>query len=128
LFWRIGSKIFTENIWMGVGTGDVQLAYNQQYDKLPFNINEKYRLRAHNQFLTMGVAFGIFGLMYFVLTLLSGLWVLPNSKSFLFLGSFIILMVSMLDEDTLETQFGVTYAVFFYFLFLFQQPKNGLLK
>jgi len=122
LFWRIGLDIFTDHFFAGVGTGDVQLAYNQKYESLPFLINKKYRLRAHNQFLTMGISFGFFGLIYFLITMLSGLKEVPNSKSILFLGFFIILMTSMLDEDTLETQFGVTFAAFFYFLFLFQQP------
>jgi len=102
----------------------VQLAFNEQYNSLPFNIDTKYQLRAHNQYLTMAITFGIFGLIYFVLTLFSGLQILPYAKSYLFLGFFIILMVSMLDEDTLETQFGVTFAAYFYFLFLFQQPAS----
>lgn len=124
LFWRIGLKIFKENIWTGVGTGDVQVAYNEQYTALPFTIDPKYQLRAHNQYLTMAITFGVFGIIYFVITLFSGLQVLPYAKSYLFLGFFVILMVSMLDEDTLETQFGVTFAAYFYFLFLFQQPEK----
>jgi len=122
LFWKNGTQILKENWMYGVGTGDVQLAFNEQYEKMPYHIKEKYRLRAHNQFLTMGITFGVFGFIYFIVTMISGFWVRPNASSYLFLGSFIIFMVSMLDEDTLETQFGVTYAVFFYFLFLFHQP------
>lgn len=125
LFWRVGTQIFSENIFMGVGTGDVQLAFNEHYLNQPFHIGKRYQLRAHNQFLTMGITFGIFGLIYFLITLFYGLKEVPNSKSLLFLGFFIILMTSMLDEDTLETQFGVTLAAFFYFLFLFQQPTVG---
>lgn len=123
LFWQKGTQILKENWLYGVGTGDVQLAFNEQYNKMTYEIKKQYRLRAHNQFLTMGITFGIFGFVYFIITMLSGFWVKSNSNSYLFIGTFIILMVSMLDEDTLETQFGVTYAVFFYFLFLFQQPE-----
>ena len=122
LFWKNGFKILKENWLYGVGTGDVQIEFNNQYNKMPYVIIDKYRLRAHNQYLTIAITFGVFGLVYFLITLTSAFWVLPNSKSYLFIGTFIILMVSMLDEDTLETQFGVTFAVFFYFLFLFHQP------
>ena len=115
LFWKIGMQIFKENWLYGVGTGDVQLSFNEQYEKHPYLIIEKYRLRAHNQYLTMGITFGVFGLIYFIIALFSGVLVKRNTNSYLFLGTFIILMVSMLDEDTLETQFGVTYAMFFYF-------------
>ncbi len=124
LFWKIGIQIFKENWVYGVGTGDVQLSFNAQYENQPHQIIEKYRLRAHNQYLTMGITFGLFGLIYFIVALFSGLLVKRNTNSYLFLGAFIILMVSMLDEDTLETQFGVTYAMFFYFLFLYQQPEK----
>ncbi|UTW67686.1 O-antigen ligase family protein [bacterium SCSIO 12643] len=124
LFWKVGTRILKDNWLYGVGTGDVQEHFNVQYQELPYIIKKKYQLRAHNQYLTMGITFGIFGLIYFIITLISGFWVKPNSSSYLFIGSFIIFAVSMLDEDTLETQFGVTYAVFFYFFFLFQQPDS----
>jgi hypothetical protein len=124
LFWDIGTEIFKENWWYGVGTGDVQIAFNEKFDLMPYNVLERYRLRAHNQYLTMGITFGLFGLVYFIITLLSGFWNSPNSRSYLFIGTVIILMVSMLDEDTLETQFGVTYAAFYYFLILFHQPSK----
>jgi hypothetical protein len=124
LFWKNGSQILKNNWLYGVGTGDVQLAFDEQYEKMSYVIIKKYRLRAHNQFLTMGITFGVFGLLYFIITMISGFWVKPNAHSYLFLGAFIIMMVSMLDEDTLETQFGVTYAIFFYFLFLFHQPQQ----
>jgi hypothetical protein len=124
LFLKLGIQILKDNWVSGVGTGDVQKSFDDHYRELPFTISEKYRLRAHNQYLTMGITFGVFGLVYFLITLVSGFWVKPNSNSYLFIGSSIIFIMSMLDEDTLETQFGVTYAVFFYFLFLFQQPQH----
>lgn len=128
LFWKIGLEILEENWLFGVGTGDVQLAFNEKYEALSFDVMEKYRLRAHNQYLTFGITFGVFGFIYFIWMLFSGFRIRPNSESYLFIGSFIIMMVSMLDEDTFETQFGITYALFFYFLFLFHQPSKKELK
>jgi hypothetical protein len=125
LFWKIGAEIFTENWLYGTGTGDVQIAFDEKYQSLSFLIKNKYQLRAHNQFLTMGITFGGIGLIYFLWMLFSGFTVRPNSSSYLFVGSFIIMIVSMLDEDTFETQFGITYALFFYFLFLFHQPLKS---
>ena len=124
LFWRIGSQILSQNLLYGVGTGDVQLAFDSMYTTLPYVIQKKYQLRAHNQYLTMGITFGILGLLYFVWMFFSIFKTHPNSKSYLFIGTFIILMTSMLDEDTLETQFGITYALFFFFLFIYHQPLS----
>lgn len=128
LFWKIGYEIFKENWLYGVGTGDVQLAFDVKYETHQFQMQEKYHLRAHNQYLTFAVTFGLFGFIYFIWMLFSGFRIRPNSASYLFIGSFIIMMVSMLDEDTFETQFGITYALFFYFLFLFHQPTKSELK
>ncbi len=128
LFWKLGFEIFTENWIYGVGTGDVQLAFDAQYDSLPFQMQEKYHLRAHNQYLTVAITFGLFGFLYFIWMLFSGFSIRPNSESYLFIGAFIIMLVSMLDEDTFETQFGITYALFFYFLFLFHQPTKAELE
>ncbi|MGB0390073.1 MAG: O-antigen ligase family protein [Salibacteraceae bacterium] len=128
LFWKIGLEILQDNWLYGVGTGDVQLAFDQKYDNLSFTVQEKYQLRAHNQYLTFALTFGVFGFFYFIWMLFSGFSVKPNSNSFLFIGSFIILLISMLNEDTFETQFGITYALFFYFLFLFHQPLPTELK
>jgi hypothetical protein len=128
LFWKIGTQIFKENWLYGVGTGDVQLAFDEKYENLMFGVKNKYQLRAHNQYLTMGITFGLFGLAYFIWMLFSGFSVKPNANSYLFIGSFIVFMVSMLNEDTLETQFGITYALFFYFFFLFHQPLKSELK
>ncbi len=128
LFWKIGLEIFQGNWLYGVGTGDVQLAYDAKYSELNFPIKEQYQLRAHNQFLTFGITFGLLGLIYFIWMLFSGFREKPNSQTHLFIGSFIIMIVSMLDEDTFETQFGITYALFFYFLFLYHHPSKEELE
>lgn len=124
LFWKLGLQIFKENKWFGVGTGDVQASFDQKYEELPYFVKEKYRLRAHQQYLTMGITFGLIGLIYFLWTFLSGFLEKENSRTYLFLGFFIIMMVSMLDEDLLESQFGVTFAMYFFFLFLFHHPDQ----
>ena len=128
LFWQIGSQIFKENWLIGVGTGDVQLSFDVKYEDLPFQIQEQNQLRAHNQYLTIAITFGLLGLVYFMITLFSGLYENKGSNSYLFLGFFVILMISMMDEDTLEPQFGVTFAMYFYFLFLFQQPESKKIR
>lgn len=128
LFWQLGAQIIKENWIIGVGTGDVQLSYDEKYKELPFQIQEQYQLRAHNQYITMAITFGLVGFVYFMITLFSGFYKTSESRTYLFLGLFIILMISMLDEDTLEPQFGVTFAMYFYFLFLFQQPESNKTK
>jgi O-antigen ligase len=85
---------------------------------------EKNRLRSHNQFLSIGVAFGLFGLLVFIITLVIPFSIGWRENNLLFLVFYVGALVSFLNEDTLETQAGVTYFSFFLSLFLLAKPRQ----
>ncbi len=91
-------------------------------------LTKEWRLRSHNQFLAIGTAFGITGLLFFLFTLLYPLLKHKKYNSYLYLMFFTIAFLSMFTEDTLESQAGVTFFAFFncFFLFLHKdnQPEN----
>ena len=101
------------------GTGDIVDAYKTQYEKMNSDLAPKYRLRAHNQYLTFAATFGIFGLLYFIFTLIYPMRVLNKTRDFLYVTFWITAVLSMITEDTLETQAGVTFFAFFNCLYLF---------
>ncbi len=115
-FWKTAWWIASKNVWTGVGTGDVKDAFKEAYTINNSPLHEKYRLRAHNQYLTMWITFGLFGFCAFLivtfLPLLNGGMHNP-------LAVIIVLLValSFLTEDTLESQAGVMFMAFFYVLF-----------
>jgi len=45
-------------------------------------------------------------------------------SDYFFLVFFIIVMLSMIPEDTIESQAGVTFFAFFYSLFLFGKKEE----
>ncbi len=106
----------------GVGTGDVNIAFAQQYEITHSILEPELRRRAHNQFLSITVAFGIFGLIIFIFALIWPAYKLKKFNSFYFVTAWLALMLSMLSEDTIETQVGVTIFSFFYSFFLFADP------
>ena len=118
-FWKTGWAIFKENPFIGVGTGDLQSAYVTMYEKLDSGLAEEYRLRAHNQYLTIGVALGLLGFVLFISSLLLPFFTLNNARTFLYIGFAIILFMSMINEDTLETQAGAMFYAYFNSLFLY---------
>lgn len=126
--WRAAIHIISNNYLFGVGTGDVQNAFNEAYIAIETNMDEAYWLRAHNQFLSFWVAFGIFGFIIFLAFCLYLLLFSYRSNDVLFLAFVIICMASFIPEDTLETQQGVTFVAFFLGLFLSKDfkeiPKN----
>jgi hypothetical protein len=123
-FMKTSARIIKENFWIGVGTGDVQKAFDDMYEKMRSPLDIKYRHRAHNQFVTLLISFGIFGFLWILFVL----FYLPFRKklysNYLFLSSFLVVMLSWLNEDTLETQAGVTFFSFFIILFLFGTTLN----
>jgi O-Antigen ligase len=127
-YWRTGFEIFKSNLWLGVGTGDVDLAYQKKYTELNSTLQPEWRLRAHNQYLTFAIAFGLVGLLWFLFSLIYPLIKLQHLH-FLYLIFFTIAIVSFVNEDTLETQAGVTFYAFFNSLLLLainrKSPKKG---
>lgn len=126
-FWRIGWQIIKRKPIYGVGTGDVQRAYNYQYSISGTKLSKDWQKRSHNQFMAITIGFGVIGLIVFLLYLFYPVYVMHN-KHYLFSVFFIILLLSMLNEDTLETQAGVTFFGFFYSLLLFSQNNNSSSK
>ncbi|MCX6257285.1 MAG: O-antigen ligase family protein [Bacteroidia bacterium] len=116
---KAGIQIIKDNIWFGIGTGDAQNAFNRQYNKMNSSLSKDSRLRAHNQFVTLLITFGITGFLWIMFAMFYPIFMEHKSKDYLFIIFFIIACISMLDEDTWETQAGITFFVYFYVLFLF---------
>lgn len=116
-YWYAGYFIFKDHWIIGTGTGDVKKAFYEKYIELNSSLDEKWRLRAHNQYLTFALTFGIFGFLYFLLTFFYPVYTFQKRPA-IFLIFITISALSFLNEDTLETQAGVTFAMFFMSLFL----------
>lgn len=117
-FWKTGSYIVHQHPIIGVGTGDIQDAFNNMYNYTNSKLDLIWRLRCHNQYLAIAVAFGFIGLLVFLFYLLYPAFVLRKKLHYLYWPFFLIALLSFITEDTLETQSGVTFFIFFQALFL----------
>ena len=124
-YWKTATHIIQKHPFIGVGTGDVQAAFNQQYEEDQSALSERFRLRSHQQFLTFWVAFGVFGPLLLLLAIYLCYRYRKAENSFIALGFLLIVSLSFLSEDTLETQAGVTFFSFF-ISFLFLWPIASL--
>lgn len=127
-YWRTGLNIIKENIVLGVGAGDVQSAFNEQYDNQNSRLNPENRLHTHQQFLTIWIATGIFGLVLFLTYILLIIRLSVQLNSYTLLVVWSIITFSYFFEDTLETQVGVTLAAFLITFILKQEKKYPLFK
>ncbi len=125
-FWKAAMGIIKNNVVFGVGTGDVKTAFEMQYDKMDSSLTTENRLRSHNQYLSFGVAFGMVGLLWFLITLFYPMVLQGKIFDYLYISFLLIAIMSFLTEDTLESQAGVTFYAFFnsFFLFMFNKEEK----
>jgi len=123
-YWHTSMLIIGQHLWTGVGTGDLALAFKEQYEKMNSSLAPQNRLRSHNEYLAITVAFGIFGLLWFVFAMFYPGFKARGFSNYFFLVYWIIIMASMLTEDTIESQEGVTFYVLLAALMLLGREKT----
>jgi O-antigen ligase len=110
----------------------VQSELNKTYTNTNSPLNVDWYKRPHNQFLTITVALGIIGLLVFLFSFVYPVIKLKNQLHRLFWPYFLVLCISFILEDTLETQAGLSFYAVFYTLFISeaffkkQQSPEGL--
>ncbi len=123
-FWKASMELIKANWLWGVGTGDMNIVFDQQYVKMHSKLAPDQRWRSHNQYMSIFIAFGIFGFIWFLFAIFYPPLMLKRYDDFFFLVFFIIALLSMLAEDTIESQAGVTFFAFFYSFFLFARKDK----
>jgi hypothetical protein len=116
-YWKNAWAVI-ENHWMfGVGTGDVDDAMQNMYNKRQSSLTPERRLRAHNSYLTYYLTFGILGFLFFLYFQFK--FIIQQFKWQQWVGFLfgLIALVTFLFEDTLESQMGITLFAFFYAVF-----------
>ncbi len=112
-YWKTSWSIIKSNWLTGVGNGDLKDAFNVEYEKMQSKLLPQWRHHSHNQYLRMTATFGIIGLLWFLFMLIYPPLKAKKFRNFLYTVFFMIAVLSMLAEDTLETQAGVTFVAFF---------------
>ena len=124
-YYKMALQIISENFWFGNGTGGYYLAYQQKYDQNTFFQDQEYRQRSHNMFLSYWIDFGLFGLLYICFALVAPIFLEHKTKSFLLLVFFLVVLISFMNEDTLNNHDAITFFSFFYPLYLYNSLIPG---
>jgi len=123
-YMRASFKIIKDNFFFGVGTGDLENSFYEEFTVMNSALEYQYRYHSHNQYLGIFVALGLLGVLVFIIGLVYPAIVLSGFKDYYFSIFFVIMIISMLSDDTIETQAGVTLFAFFYSLLLFGRKKG----
>jgi hypothetical protein len=127
-FWKASVGIIRDNWLSGVGTGDMNEAFSLQYEKMNTKLDPGQRHRSHNQYLSILVGFGIFGLIWFLLAIYLPPLLLKKYRDYFVLAILSIITLAMIAEDTIESQTGITFVTLFYSLFLFSRFPRVLTR
>ncbi|MBL0129598.1 MAG: O-antigen ligase family protein [Flavobacteriales bacterium] len=123
-FQKAGWALAKTNWLCGVGTGDTQRAFDAYYTSTSSTLEAQWRLRAHNEYLTLWISFGIFGLLWSLFSWWWPAYRLGAWNNPLFIAWAIAFGISCLTDDTIETQAGATFFALYYALLVFAAPLN----
>jgi hypothetical protein len=123
-FWQNAWDAFKNNRWLGVGIGDVNDVIIDYYEWRNSYLEKEWRLRAHNQYLTFLLTFGIIGCLFVLFVFIFPLLFESVRKNYFFMIFYTLALLSFLTEDTLETQAGVMFYALFYCITLFSVNKQ----
>lgn len=123
-YWRTSLIIIKQHPVFGVGTGDLRKAFTEQYIKMNSGLSEQNRLRSHNQYLAITIAFGLFGLVWYLFVMFYPGIHTRNFNNYFYIIFWIIFMLSMITEDTIETQEGATFYALFTAIMLLGREKT----
>lgn len=111
-YWRGAIDIISSHPILGVGSGDIQVEFDRYFEREVKELKPQYWHHTHNQYLTYFVISGVFGFLAFLWAVFYPLSIYLKRNSILALAQ-IVLLISFLSEDTLETQAGITLYVLF---------------
>jgi len=118
-YWRIALILIGRHPIVGCGTGDVRKSFDDYYTASHSTLKPEWRLRSHDQYLETTVGFGIIGFAWFIFSIFYPGIKTKKIYTYFYFIFWMIFMLSLFTEDTLETEAGSTFYAFFNSFFLF---------
>ncbi len=117
-YYKVSYYLIRRNFLFGVGSGDLLKESLTQLEKMDSKLDKEFWYVVHNQFVSEFVTLGLIGFLFFVLVIFSPFVKRSLRGNYLFVVFYIIMTLSFLSDNTLETQLGVSFCSFFYCLTL----------
>ncbi len=124
-FWKSSLALLKESPVYGHGIGDVPDTFRRKYSESNSWLDKQWWMTSHNQFLYIAVGTGCLGLIVFCALFFGAAYAGGGFRQIPFNLFFAIALLSMVSEDTLTTQAGVSLVAFFYAFFLFAGPRRN---
>jgi O-antigen ligase len=116
--WQYVIKLIGQSPLYGYGSGSEKKILNDVYFNNKLYNSYLHELNAHNQYLSLLLKTGAWGLLIFLLTLIAGLLLAFRRRDILFLSFMIIICTVSFSENLLDVNKGIFLYAFFFPLFI----------
>lgn len=110
-----GFQIFLEQPVIGHGVRSLEKVFRKHYDNR--GLTSPYYVPAHNQYLRFLIEFGILGLLWFLLSVFLPFIREKGYRYFLLNSIIAMIMIACFINNTLKSQWSLSFLVFFYGIF-----------
>lgn len=117
--WKSALQLIVEKPFFGYGTYMEKTVLAKQYEKNGLWSSLKNRYDAHNMYLSFSISFGLVGLFFYLIFLISNFWLAIKGRYLVYF--FFLFMVATLSifESYLLNNAGITFTALFLTIFLY---------
>ncbi len=121
IMWSTSSRLINENVFFGVGTGDVSDALDAKNLELGnIGVADK-SLNSHNQYLNTWVQLGLIGFLLLFAIMITSMMTALTTRFMPFVYLVMVIALTMSFESFLETQAGIIPVTLLICLFSIQR-------
>jgi O-antigen ligase len=123
--WQLGWEIAAQKPVTGHGSGtEKQLLKEAYYENGLYN-SFLHELNAHNQYLSLWIKTGLWGLLIYLLTLFYGLYRARAKQDLVFFAFLVMVAITGFSENLLDVNKGIFFYAFFFSFFVYAgKPLN----
>lgn len=130
LRWSLVWDLIQKQIFTGYGHGTEKKILKEAYYERKLYNSFLHELNAHNQYLSIWLKTGLWGLLLFLLTLGYGFLHAGRRRDFLYFSFLLLVSLVAFSENLLDVNKGIFFYAFFFSFFVFSgkpfSPKSRL--
>jgi len=130
--WQVAWNLFQQSPLVGYGSGTEKEILMKKYFEEKLYNSYLNKLNAHNQYLSILLKTGIWGLLVFLFTLVYGYFVAWYNRDILFAGFMTLVTIVSFSENILDVNKTIFFYSFFFSLFIYSSnyvlPLNNIFK
>ena len=124
--WQCAWELIRVSPWIGYGTGAETDKLKERYHAHNLVISYTYSLNAHNEFLSLWLKTGVFGMLWYVFLLGMGFREAFRRRD-LFLSAFLVIIVCIsFAENILDVNKGIFFFSCFWVFFLPKPASDSI--